>query len=129
MTTASIDWHSIVDRLIKKTQEETALWNATSVSDQYKLRLSDATIVLDKSSNPTQVWFRIEILNSQGVTIAGEQPEIFDELYNKLSDLFSMIEDKKLRMSETVRSIMKDLESDTVVGKKQPYDDDDKLPF
>ena len=108
----------IVAKLIMKTQEGKAIWERSERETEYLLKFSKGTVVLDHYKNAFDKVIDLAILNSDG-----NQVDYFEiskkeneRDYNDLKKLYEIIYSKDFKIDETIESILRELDSDGVIG-------------
>jgi hypothetical protein len=123
----------IIDKLKVRTENNQAIWNKSSGENGFKLSLQTGLITIDKwLDNQEQTWYiDFAISNDKGDIIeqiqaskAGEKND-----FDYLDAFYTIIRRKYLKVDETLKSLLDELNSTKSLGtndKNEPIDD---LPF
>ena len=122
----------ILGQLITKTKARKAKWATTAASEQFVLRMSSGSVLLDRYEGGA---LRLILMNKDGAHVVSLQAKKNDPDYRELGLLWSEVVESFYRIEETVSNMLKELrESDEVGGGETPAqkgddDQEDDLPF
>lgn len=88
-------------------------WTITEEPDKYQLKVASNRITIERytpyGTAPTTIEF--QLFNTSGQFIDGLKYTQSEQEYNQLSNLFSIVRDKSLRITATLNDIMRGLDS------------------
>lgn len=115
-------YERLIEKLTHRTEYGTALWEATSKPDTFKIEMQSGGITLGAlyDANIKQNVITLRVYNDSG--------EMIDQIdYGELSDyhqyaigfdLYSLARSNYLKVDETIKSFLEELDSAEVIGRK-----------
>jgi len=124
---------NIVDKLKEKTNEGNTIWNQSSGASGYRLSLQTGLINIDKwEHGQDNSWYiDFKIFNDRGDIIEFIQvsPDNDKEDYDYLDSFYATIRRKYLKVDETLKGFLDELNGNKKIGKPDPNEPIDDLPF
>ena len=129
------EYTELLQKLFKKTKEKLAVWNKSSGEEQFVLKLTDGTIIIEADFDLNEgTVFRFSILNNDGVRI--EFFEVKDDFNNRddfllMSELHATIKRIYYKVEETIKNITNEIDNSYIVGSDENSEKIEKedLPF
>lgn len=115
----------LVDRLISSTKNKLVKWEQTSSESMFKTKVGLGTITIEKSiyrdinGYTTTESCKLAIFNDEGVE--ADNIHLLNDNskdYNLLEDLYMVVNDSTLKISDTVQSMLDELDNLSDGGKK-----------
>ncbi len=125
-------YKSLVEKLIARTINKTALWEKTSRDNEFRLQLTNSLITIDKwyDNQIPSMLIDMAIYNEEGQQIDKIVLDLSDEGYEQLEVLHNAIKRSYYKVDETFKSILDELDSGKQIGRNSfPTHDDSDIPF
>ncbi len=108
-------FETILDRLLKLSEEDKLNWKATANPNKYLLTLNDSSIVIDHTG-PIKPAIKFEFKNEKGETVEIISVDQKMENYHISLKLYDLIYRKTLDPDKTIDRILKQLEPDSIAA-------------
>jgi len=122
---------TLIEKLIKKTNDNQAIWTKTSLDNEFKLDLEKGAITTDNfETTDGEIFVDLVIRNENGDIIENVRVGVSEkEDYKLITGLHNIAKRKYYRVEETIKTIFEELDSDKIIGKKDSHFKEEDLPF
>jgi len=121
----SPEYKTFVSKLLEKTINKMAIWNKTSRENEFILKLADGSVSVDSwlDDDNEDLFVDLRIWNNKGEVIDILTHGLKSPDYPELKNLHDVVKRSYLKIDDTLKSFIKELDSNKVAGEE------DELPF